>query len=204
VIHPAVNNLLRITSTLLLWLLVNSALSQGKYQKGFLLTSSLDTVRGELSFASKVTKPTPCIFRSDKMASSREVHPSEVHGFCLENGAYYYSHLIVGSDNVFLEVLVKGYLNLFKFGGIYFIEKGDSAFFELSDEVELQFVEGHQQPQRSRNYARMLSLVTSDCPEISMRANTVPLREKPLVSLVVAYNRCKGSPANFYRVKPKR
>jgi len=185
-------------------MVLTSALAQGKYQNGFLLTPNLDTVRGELRFANKVSKPTPCSFRTDKKAPSREVYPSEVHGFCLENGAYYYSHSIVGSDNVFLEVLVKGYLNLFKFGGIYFVEKGDSAFFELSDEVEVQFVEGHQQPQRSRNYARMLSLVTSDCPEISMQANTVPLREKPLVSLVAAYNRCKGSPANFYRVKPKR
>lgn len=157
-----------------------------------------------MHFDGREARPAPCLFRSDKKASSRQVFASEVHGFYLDNGAYYFSHPVGGGERVFLEVLVKGYLNLFKFGGIYFIEKGDSAFFELSDEMEVQFVEGRQQPQRSRNYARMLGLVTSECPEVSRRASAIPLKDKPLVNLVADYNRCKGSPVNFYRVKPKR
>ncbi len=198
------NTLLRIACLLCLLTSVRSVPGQGKYQDGFLLTTSLDTVRGELRFATREARPAPCLFRSDKKAPSREVYASEVHGFCLDNGSYYFSHSLGDGENVFLEVLVKGYLNLFKFGGIYFVEKGDSAFFELSDDIEVQFVEGHQQPQRSHNYSRMLGLVTAECPDVSRRAYAIPLKEKPLVSLVVDYNRCKGSAFNFYRVKPKR
>lgn len=185
-------------------MLVNVTFGQGGYQPGFLLTSSLDTVPGLIRFSSKASVPTPCLYRVDKKSQAKEVFPGTVHGFCTNNGAYYFTRSIGRSDDVFLEVLVKGYLNLFKFGDMFFIEKADSAFFELSDELEILFVEGQHREQKSHNYSRMLSLVTADCPEVSKQANTVPLKEKQLVRLVASYNACKGSVSNFYRVKNKR
>lgn len=108
------------------------------------------------------------------------------------------------SEDVFVEVLVKGYVNLFKFGDIFFVEKSDSAFFELSNDTEVLLVEGQQRRQSSHNYSRMLGLLTADCPDVSKQAYTVPLKEKQLVRLVADYNRCKGSSSNLYRIKYKR
>lgn len=179
------------------------ALAQQGYQEGFLLTPNLDTIRGLVRFSGKANVPTPCLFKPNKKATPQSVYPGTVHGFCTANGAYYYSRSIGRSDDVFLEVLVKGHVSLFKFGDIYFIEKADSAFFELSDEMEVVMIEGQRQQQKSRNFNRMLSLLMNDCPEASKKAPTIPLKEKQLVSLVKTYNRCKGSNSELFRVKGK-
>jgi len=178
-------------------------MAQPGYQEGFLLTTSLDTVRGAIRFSGKETAPTPCLFRQERKADAREVFPGTVHGFCTKNGAYYYSRNLGNNAEVFLEVLVKGYMNLFKFGNVYYVEKGDSAFFELSDDWEISMADGRQTQQKSRNYTRMLSLMMTDCPEVNKQAATSPLRDKALVRLVASYNNCRGSGSHFFRVKPK-
>ncbi len=181
-----------------------STVAQQGYQEGFLLTSSLDSVRGLVRFSSKANIPAPCLFKANKKATAKEIYPGTVHGFCTREGAYFFSRSIGRSDDVFLEVLVKGHVSLFRFGNIYFIEKADSAFFELSDELEVIMIEGQRQQQKSRNYTRMLSLLMSDCPEASKKAPTVPLREKQLIGLVAMYNKCKGSGSEYFRVKGKK
>lgn len=181
-----------------------AAASQPGYQEGFLLNSNLDSVRGLVKFSSKSNIPTPCLFKANKNATPKEIYPGTIHGFCTRAGAYFFSRSIGRSDDVFLEVLVKGNLSLFRFGHIYFIEKADSAFFELSDELEVIMLEGQRQQQKSRNYTRMLSLLMSDCPEAAKRAPTVPLRERPLIGLVAMYNKCKGSRSEYFRVKAKK
>jgi hypothetical protein len=180
------------------------AIAQHGFQDGFLLTHSLDTVHGLVRFSGKADVPTPCLFKPNKKAAPKEIYPGTVHGFCTSKGAYFYTRSIGKSDDVFLEALVKGHVSLFRFGEIYFIEKADSAFFELSDELEVVMVEGQRQEQKSRNYTRMLSLLMNDCPEASKKAPTVPLKEKHLVGLVQVYNRCRGAESELFRVKVKK
>lgn len=173
------------------------------YRAGFLLTHRLDTVKGLVRFQPRSSSPASCLFKTDKKSPAKDYEPGSIHGFCTDDGAYYYSRAIGRTSDVFLEVLVRGYMNLFKFGDIYFIEKGDSAFFELSDEFEVIYAEGQRQEQRSRNYTRMLTLLMSDCPDASNRATDVPLKDKNLVGLVALYNSCKGSESSLFRVKGK-
>ncbi|MBL7851411.1 MAG: hypothetical protein JNN04_10955 [Cyclobacteriaceae bacterium] len=172
------------------------------YQGGFLLTHRLDTVKGLIRFQSRSASPSSCQFKADRKAAAKEYEPGSIHGFCTDDGAYYYSRSIGRTSDVFLEVLVRGYMNLFKFGDIYFVEKGDSVFFELSDEIE-PMQEGPRPDQRSRNYTRMLSLLMNDCPEASQRATAVALKDKTLVGLVTFYNTCRGSASTLFRVKGK-
>ena len=194
---------MRSAFLLLVTLALTEVYGQSGYQEGFLLTESLDTVRGLIRFPGKVAAPSPCQFRTQKNAPEREVFPGTVHGFCMNNGSYYYSRLVGGTDDVFLEVLVKGYMNLFRFGNIFYVEKGDSVFFELSDEREVMRAEGQTQMNKTGNYSRMLTLLMSDCPEAGKSASTTPLKEKQLVRLVVQYNRCRGSESRLFRVKPR-
>ena len=206
-LNEATNRLFPPMRAILLFLLLVLSwrvAAQPGYQEGFLLTANLDSVRGLLRFSGKANIPTPCMFKSNKKAITKEFYPGSVHGFCTKAGGYFFSRSIGKSDDVFLEVLVKGHMSLFRFGQIYFVEKADSAFFELSDELEVILIEGQRQEQKSRNYTRMLSLLMSDCPEASKRAPTVPLREKPLVRLVAMYNKCKGSKSEYFRVKGKK
>lgn len=193
----------------LLLLLVLGFLGQGAFgqssgfQGGFLLTHRLDTIKGWVRFQAKSSAPSACQFKATKKSTAKDYEPGSIHGFCTDDGAYYYSRPIGRTSDVFLEVLVRGYVNLFKFGDIYFVEKADSAFFELSDEQEIIHAEGQRNEQRSRNYTRMLALLMSDCPEASQRAQQVSLKEKTLVGLVTLYNSCRGYESTVFRVKGK-
>lgn len=189
---------------LLVLVAVSGSFAQSGFQEGFLLTSSLDTVRGEIRFSGRSSAPESCLFRTDKKAVPREISPGTVHGFCTNNGAYYFSRTIDNTSTVYMEVLVKGYMNLFKFGDVYYVEKADSAFFELSDDWEVSMADGRQTPQKSRNHMRMLALLMSDCPGVSKEAEETPLRDKQLVRVVASYNRCKGSETYLFRVKARR
>lgn len=189
---------------MILWIIpCYVAMGQAGFQEGLLLTDRLDTVKGFVRFSGKENAPKPCHFKSDRDGELKEVFPGTVHGFCTADGSYYYSRMIGNTADVFLEVLVKGYMNLFKFGDIYFVEKGDSVFFELSDQMEVTVGDGQRQPVRTRNFSRMLGLLVSDCPSVAPQLKKLKLRDKPLVRLVTAYNICKGSPYHVYRVKAK-
>jgi hypothetical protein len=195
---------MRAALFILLHALAFSAFGQSSgYRSGFLLTHRLDTVKGLVRFQPRSASRASCFFKNDKKSPAREYEPGSIHGFCTDDGAYYYSRAIGRTSDVFLEVLVRGYMNLFKFGDIYFVEKGDTAFFELSDEFEVLHAEGQRQEQRSRNYTRMLTLLMSDCPDASKRAADVPLKDKTLVGLVALYNSCRGSESSMFRVKGK-
>lgn len=178
-----------------------AAKGQQGFKEGFLLNERLDTVPGFVRFSGKENAPKPCLFKSGRNEEVREVFPGTVHGFCTTDGSYYYSRHIGNTADVFLEVLVKGYMNLFKFGDIYFVEKGDSVFFELSDQMEVIVSDGARQEMRTRNFSRMLGLLVADCPSVTPQLKKLSLREKPLVRLVTSYNLCKGSPYQVYRVK---
>lgn len=180
------------------------ALGQAGFEEGFLLTERLDTLKGFVRFTGNENSPKPCFFKSARDGEVKEVFPGTVHGFCTADGSYYYSRMIGNTADVFLEVLVKGYMNLFKFGDIYFVEKGDSVFFELSDQMEMIVGDGERQPVRTRNFMRMMGLLVSDCPSLAPQLKKLKLRDKPLVQLVTAYNICKGSPYHVYRVKAPR
>ncbi len=192
------------TTILLVFVCSGGAIAQQGYDNGFLLTASLDTVPGVIRFSRRSSVPEPCLFRSAKKAETKEVHPGSVHGFCTADGAYFYSRTLGNGAEVFLEVLVKGYMNLFKFGGIYYIEKADSAFFELSHELEVSTADGRRLAQRSNNYSRMLALMMSDCEKSAKEAANTSLRDKALVRIVVNYNNCKGSSSQLFRVSNRR
>jgi hypothetical protein len=195
---------MQVILIILLFAPILAATGQQGFREGFLLNEHLDTVQGLVRFSGKENVPKPCLFKSDRNGEVKEVFPGTVHGFCMDDGSYYYSRHIGNTADVFLEVLVKGYMNLFKFGDIYFVEKGDSVFFELSDQMEVIVSDGQRQEIRTRNFSRMLGLLASDCPSVAPQLKKVSLRDKPLVRLVTAYNLCKGSPYQAYRVKASR
>lgn len=182
----------------------HDTVGQPGFQPGYLLPTPKDTLRGLVRFSSKTTVPAPCFFKRGSKDPIQQFIPGQLSGFRLEDGSYFVPRSIGKSSDVFLEVLVKGYVSLYKFGDMYFIEKGDSAFFELSDEFELVVVEGERVKKKSRNYTRMLVLLLSDCDVATQQIPDVPLKEKQLVSLVVVYNRCKGLGGELFRVKPRR
>jgi len=169
------------------------------YRKGFILTAQQDTVRGLIRYNETVGSAVPCYFKSGPKATVLTYSPEDIHGFRYDNDKYFISRSVGKSSDVFLEVLVKGYVSLYKFHDIYFIEKADSAFFELSDQSEELTVEGVQVRARTKNFTRMLMLLMSDCLQTSRMIQETPLKENPLIKLISVYNTCSGRRNSYFR-----
>lgn len=177
--------------------------AQSNFRRGFLLTNSQDTVRGLLRFADDVAVSTSCFYKPNNKGPISEYPPGTISGFRYDHDKFFTSRSVGKSADVFLEVLVKGNISLYKFHDIYFIEKADSAFFELSDDIEEVQIEGEQVRARTRNYTRMLMLMVGDCVEASRIAPSTLLKEKSLIRLVSIYNTCRGSSNYYYRNQVK-
>lgn len=178
-----------------------SSLAQRGFKPGYLVTPSGDSLRGLIRFDNKTRSAGPCVFKADAKAPAQEYLPGMITSFRYVNNSYFVSRSVGRSSDVFLEVVVKGYLTLYKFGDIFFVEKGDSVFFELSDDMEVVLVEGENRKKKSRNYTKLLNLLMADCLEASRKVPAVPFKEKPLIKLVALYNTCRGYENKYYRSK---
>ncbi|MBL7865121.1 MAG: hypothetical protein JNK10_09610 [Cyclobacteriaceae bacterium] len=182
---------------LLIW--SHQGLCQKGYLPGYVVQQSGDTVRGLLRFDSESRNASPCYFKQTEDAQPQTYTPGQITSFRFTNDAYFISRSIGRSADVFLEVVIRSHMTLYKFGDIFFLEKADSAFFELSDDTEVLMVEGQNVRKKSRNYVRLLNLLMADCLEATRKIPTIPFREKPLIKLVLLYNTCVGHENKFYR-----
>lgn len=181
-----------------------AAAGQSSYRNGHLIKLNGDTVNGYIRYGQKGSVPAPCYFKIKSKDSAKAYPPQSLRGFRLNGDRYYISRSIGKSEDVFLEILVSGKTSLYKFGKIYFIEKGPNSFFELSEGLEVSVVEGEQRKKKSRNFIRMLNILTADCPEVSKKVSTIKLKDKPLIRTVSSYNTCMGSTNTFYRKRVQR
>ena len=183
--------------------LLTPAFGQSHFRRGFLVTNERDTVRGLISFDEDVAISTPCYYKSNAGDAVSAYAPGAISGFQYENDNFFTSRSIGKSADVFLEVLAKGTLSLYKFHDIYFIEKGDSAFFELSDDVEDVQIDGGQVRTRTKNYTRMLLYMMGDCMDARRIVPATLLKKKSLVKLISIYNTCKGNSNSTNRNQTK-
>ena len=182
-------------------LYLSPAMAQSGFRKGFLLSTKGDTIPGFIQYSGNSKHNQYCSFR--KTTTQPDVHykPGEINGFRFENDQYYVTKSVGKSSDVFLEVLVKGNITLYRFNKIYYIEKGDSLLFELSDEKDVVEMHGQRIKKKSKNFARLLSVLMADCPKVLDQIPVLDLKEKLIIDLVQRYNQCIGSTSTTYRSK---
>lgn len=183
---------------------VSHGVSQSAYRHGVLYTNTQDTIRGLLRYSEGTGTSSPCYYKLNSSGPVTKYLPGTISGFRYDNDNYFTSRSIGKSADVFLEILVKGNVTLYKFDDIFFIQKTDSALFELSDDMEEMIIAGRQAKVRTRNYSRMLMLLMADCVETSKKVPSTLLKEKHIIRLVSSYNTCMGYSNIYYRKKENK
>jgi len=177
--------------------------AQSEYSDGYVIKQEGDTLWGYVNLAKK----SVCHYKLQKSDKNHMAYqPGEIIGFGLTEGRYYESRTLVEDSasrretTVFMECLIRGKASLYTYKDRYFIEKADTARYELkiskdkviSDEWSDKYFVNKQ-------YIGILNYLFHDCPGINNDIQSVKLSPKDLTSLFTEYNKCTGEPYIQYQ-----
>jgi hypothetical protein len=112
---------------LCLTLLSANLLGQINYKKGFIITNQQDTLRGLISDAGTIRNSRVCVYKADLHSIPVKYYPNDIQFFALDGDKQYQSLEVFEKGEfkkTFLEVLVKGNVNLY-----YFYKNNEMKFF---------------------------------------------------------------------------
>jgi hypothetical protein len=180
-------------------------LSQTDYRNGFIITNARDTLLGQVNYRVGVKSYKSCDFKRSKASNVMVYEPNSIIGYGFENDKFYQSREISIKDQpskvVFLEVIVRGLVSLYRFEDTYFIEKEGNGLHQLVNETKEVFANGRKLVTYTNQYKGTINMLVFDCDEISAKVGEIGLDEKALTTLIVDYNRCKGVPSIAFKAK---
>lgn len=179
--------------------------SQTDFRKGYVITIANDTLLGLVDYREKAKAYKSCDFKVSKGQNTITYEPGNVIGYGFENDKFFQSREISiknqPSQVVFLEVVVRGLVSLYKFEDTYFIEKGNAGLQQLTNETSEVFIEGKRVMKNTNQYIGIINILVFDCVEIRERVQKIELAERALTNLIEDYNRCKGEPSITFKAK---
>lgn len=179
--------------------------SQNDFRRGFIITNQKDTVFGLVNYHEGLKSYQSCDFKEAGTQNTISYSPENIPGYGYTNDKYFESRNIeIGSNYskvVFLEVIVKGLVSLYKFQNTFFIEKENSGFYKLTNETEEKIVDGAKYLKQSNKYLGILQMLLYDCSEISSKIGKSDLTEKSMSNLVVGYNKCKNAHFVIFKMR---
>ncbi len=181
--------------------------SQTDYRKGYVITNAGDTLLGLVDYREKAKAYKSCDFKVSKAQNTITYQPGSIIGYGFENDKFFQSREISIKNQlsqvVFLEVIVKGHMSLFKFKDSYFIEKDNDGLQQLVNETKEVLVDGKRMSKYTNQHIGTISKLVFDCHEIRTNVQKIRLNQKALTNLVEDYNRCKGRPSLNFTAKKK-
>ena len=198
-------------------LLFGSVLAVGSvkaqsFERGYLVTTAGDTLRGEIQNRFWQAPPESMVFRSSPAAPEKEYSRRLLRAVRLESGRYFRaevlvvdhgarthtgdlpSRLVVSSrtDSLLAEVLVDGPVPLLRAvvdAGMshYFVRRPGRPYLELTERKYLFESEGHQRIVNANNYRSQLAVYFADCPAAVGMAGKAPFSAQGLAAVVKAF-----------------
>jgi len=146
--------------------------AQADFRPGYLVYNSGDTLRAWIN----VEKTHVCEFKLGR--EKKQLGPTEITGYGFENDRVFSSTVLSGR---FLEVIVDGFLSLYKSDNVYYIKKSMDTLIRLEE----------KQGTESIHWKGILRLVLKDCIDRPEDIATMRFSESDLLKKVIAYNECK-------------
>lgn len=175
--------------------------AQKDYRQGYIVTIQKDTLLGLIHYRENAKNYELCEFKETNTSSPILYSPRDLEGYRFLDDKLFVAKKLSEkkisntgeSQDIFLEVLVKGTATLYRYKSTFFIEKGADNFHELVNTREVVIIEEKKVSRNSNKYVGILLFLLGDCAELKPQINRTALNEKALTKLVERYNACMGS-----------
>lgn len=210
-----------------LMLLVQLAFSQKNFVPGYIVRSGQDTIRGYIDDRGWDQNPNSISFSTEMESSPMKFTTNEILAFGLsqkiyqsaivtiDKSAHQSSQISTGVtqqasvvDTVFLEVLLRGSINLFSLKDEndklhFFTSEGSASPNELILKRIFTTQNNKTFIATIEVYKRDLKELTKECPDLDKNIDRIRYTEKDLSKFLIAYNACNGSSNSYVAVKAK-
>ncbi|MEM8528972.1 MAG: hypothetical protein AAGG68_30345 [Bacteroidota bacterium] len=164
-----------------------------EYLKGYMITTTQDTIHGYIKDDRRINLLEQFSFKSAQDESAKTVSNSEAVTFHFEP-SFYFDLINVGTadapEQKFLQQLVDGYVDLYQYPNGEFIdyvlirENGEQLLIAKRDvQTDIRY-------KADKRYFGQLKYFFRDCSDIAANTKSINYDEKTLKSLIKKYNRC--------------
>lgn len=147
--------------------------AQTDYRPGYIITLSSDTIYGKIDYRGDYTMGNVCRFESNEGLKT-EYAPGQIQAYRFIDSKYYVSKT-VDNQTHFLEYLIKGKMNIYRFrddiGYHYYVEKDDLSLKEIPYIEEQKNVDGKEYLYSSTTHIGLLNYATKDAPQLQQFIN---------------------------------
>ena len=182
---------------------------QENYKPGYIITNSMDTIRGYiLSVNNKPYKE--CCFKKDIKDKPQIYLPDQIFAYRFDgNGKFFISKDTPdqnGTTKYFLEFMIQGKANIYMMTDVkdhFYIETDKYKMMELSEPLKYSKNEYGVLLSRPNKYTGKLKYVMSDCPEVFSEIDDLKLYPKAIIKLAENYHNhvCSGDKCIIYEKK---
>jgi len=197
----------QVLLTFILLFCYTSIFSQTDFRKGFIISTSGDTVPGFVNYYDGFKAFRSCAFKKSETDEAVLYEPSAIAGYGFEGDKVFEARTIsidsLPARIVYLEVVVKGLMSLYKFEKTFFIEWEKNGLTQLKNDPKEVLIGKRTLIQYSNQHIAAINMYAYECPELRQRVQRLRLVEREVTKIVEDYNRCKGvSPRSFKAKKP--
>ena len=186
--------MLRLYTTLLLLILSYNAFAQSEFRPGYIINMAGDTLTGFVDYKESSANNRMCSFKENKSAKTQQFGTDDIRAYGFKNDrAYEVKHIQKKDEETikaFVEVLVKGKLNLYIYESRFFVEKNLDELLELKNEKEETYVNDTRVIRSSNEHIATLNTLMIECQDLLDKIEKVTLSQRSLVALVKNYNEC--------------
>jgi hypothetical protein len=198
----------RILLLISIFFLAKIGYSQNDFRNAYIITHAGDTIVGLIDYREGGKAHKVCDFKKSKDEPVVSYEPTSIRGYGFENDKIFQSREILINhalyqvpEVVFLEVLVRGIVSLYRLDKKFFIEKNDGELQQLLNQHKEVVVNGVKHIKETNEFVGTLTIALFDCPELRAKIQKTKLAEKGLTKLIDDYNRCTGSPGIAFKAK---
>jgi hypothetical protein len=177
--------------------------SQKGYDRGYIVTSKFDTLRGFIKTQSNYMNSRLCEFIKGGDSESRKYTPEDLISYRITDKKYYVSKEVKVDSvplKLFLEYLVHGIADLYYLKEqkqeYYFLDKDNQMVQLNNDGKVITRVENQGKSDEkimtfykpSLQYKRMMTVLFQDIPELQKRINNLNYDYRSLINITVDYH----------------
>jgi len=145
--------------------------SQSNFQKGYVQITENDTIFGLINYKNDISNHNICFFKKSETDTIQKFIPEKIFGYKFIDNKYYVSKEIKtkdGLNNIFVEYLLKGTVNLFyykdNYSDHYLLQKIDIPIMEILYDNNIIYIDDKPSLRKYLINIGLIRYYLQDCP----------------------------------------